>query len=265
LFYKKYRYDYIFLALAILLFISQYGYKINSYYVNDLIQFNKLNKLLSENNNLSDKTSKAIRCDISSSIESLVSHKNRYFLSKAMPEIYDKYIEKYENKYLTFGFTTFATKELGFYYLDIWDCRKENLYKENKSTEPTNILIQNTDQYSNIAINILGYDIMYKNINLPLYKQKDSGFKIINKNDKYIITIPTKDKNIISELDITEFINKFNIAKSNQYAINLNNEEMTYIGQNKDMKVKIIFYSINIYQGDKQIKYALVDMLVKYL
>jgi|GEM_PF-5431835 len=31
------------------------------------------------------------------------------------------------------------------------------------------------------------------------------------------------------------------------------------------MKVKIIFYSINIYQGDKQIKYALVDILVKYL
>ncbi|MFX4243364.1 hypothetical protein ACOL22_11390, partial [Aliarcobacter butzleri] len=83
LLYKKYRYEYIFLAFAILLIFSQYGYKINSYYVNDVAQLNILKELLSQNCNLSNKTNKDIRCNISSSIDSLYQHRNIEFLNEA--------------------------------------------------------------------------------------------------------------------------------------------------------------------------------------
>jgi|GEM_PF-1358364 len=274
LFYKKYRYDYIFLALAILLFISQYGYKINSYYINDVIQFDKLNKLLSENNKFSDKIPKTIRCDISSSIHSLVSHENKYFLSKAMPEIYDKYIKKYKREYLTYNFTEFATKELGFNYLDSWMCKKdkegnydEDKYKEDKYIPPeyTFILTIEHTQYGYKNINISGYDIMYKNIEIKNYDEvEEKPFKIRYKNDKYLIFIPTKNKDIVNEFDITELISKFDITDSYNIG-NIKDEETTYIAQNKNMKLKIIFYNIKIDKKSKNIVHIKADILIKYL
>jgi len=247
-----------------LLFISQYGYKINSYYVNDLIQFNKLNKLLSENSNLSDKTPKAIRCNISSSIHSLVLHKNKYFLSKAMPEIYDKYIEKYKHKYLTYSFTEFATKELGFDYLDSWKCKKD---KEDKYIPPehTFILTIKHTQYGYNNIDISGYDIMYKNIEIKRYDEvEEKLFQIIHKNDKYLILIPTKDKDIVNKFDITEFISKFDITDSYNIG-NIKDEEATYIAKNKNMKLKIIFYNLKFNKKSKNIVHIKADVLIKYL
>ncbi|WP_419678152.1 DUF4153 domain-containing protein [Aliarcobacter lanthieri] len=241
LLYKKYRYEYIFLAFAILLIFSQYGYKINSYYVNDVAQLNKLKELLSQNSNLSNKTNKNIRCNISSSINSLYQHRNIEFLNEAIPTIYDKY-KSTEN----INFPYFATESLGFNYLSKWVCG------ENQDTyQNDNIYI-----YSNNSTNIIdisGYDIMDNNTLSILYY-----------DNKYTIKIPTKDNINFSEFDITEFINKFktNISKA---SVQYTNDEMTFITEDKNMKIKIFFYSMSINELSGDIILPNTYLLIKYL
>lgn len=247
LLYKKYRYEYIFLAFAVLLIFSQYGYKINSYYVNDVAQLNKLKELLSQNSHLSNKTNKNIRCNISSAIDSLYQHRNIEFLNEAIPNIYDKY-KSTKDVDIWDGyqyFPNFATESLGFNYLSKWVCgENQDAYQNN-----------NRYIYSNNSTNIVdisGYDIMDKNTIVILYQ-----------DNKYTIKIPTKDNMNFSEFDMTEFINKFktNNEASNKYT----KEDMTFIVEDENIKIKIIFYSISINEIDGNIIYPYTDLLIKYL
>ncbi|MFV7789631.1 DUF4153 domain-containing protein [Aliarcobacter lanthieri] len=242
LLYKKYRYEYIFLAFAILLIFSQYGYKINSYYVNDVAQLNKLKELLSQNSNLSNKTNKDIRCNISSSIDSLYQHRNIEFLNEAIPTIYDKY-KSTEN----INFPYFATESLGFNYLSKWVCG------ENQDTYQND----NIHIYSNNSTNIIdisGYDIMDKNVLLISYQ-----------DNKYTIKIPTKDNMNFSEFDMTEFINKFKTNTSKEASNQYNNDELTFITEDKNMKIKIFFNSMSINELSGDIIYLNTYLLIKYL
>ncbi|MFW2379609.1 DUF4153 domain-containing protein [Aliarcobacter butzleri] len=250
LIYKKYRYDYIFLAFALMLFISQYGYKINSYYVNDIAQLNRLTQLLSQNSELSNKTDKTIRCDISSAIDSLYTHRNIEFLNQAMPNIYDKYKyikdKEYSNRY--YSFPNYATEKLGFKYLSNWECGKNQTAYQND-----NIYI-----YSNNTTDIIdvsGYDVMNRN-----------ALTIFHENSKYTIKIPTKDNLNFSEFDMSDFINKFKKSDTNESkSVKYNNDDLTFIAQDKNMKIKLFFYSMSISELSGDVVYPSTYILIKYL
>jgi len=257
LIYKKYRYDHIFLSLALLLFISQYGYKINSYYVNDISQLNRLQNLLSSNSKLSNKTDIKLRCDISSSINSLYINRNIAFLDIVLPGIYDKYsLTKDKNEYISFQ--SLATQELGFDYLSKWPCSYKNA--------TNNIYIINNNPRTKIDIS--QYDIMYKNISLQEKHFYDDNIQsiptIIYQNDTYKIKIYTENSHSLDEFDISEFIKKFEESNPNTFSIKSDNEDMTYIAENQNIKIEILFYSINI-DNQGEIIYLNADLMIKYL
>lgn len=259
LLYKKYKYEHIFLFFATFLFISQYGYKINSYYINDITQLNRLKELLSQNQELSNKTEKSIRCNISSSIQSLDEHKNIEFLNEAIPNIYDKYkLKKNENTKYSY-FPNFATEELGFDYLSSSACREKiDIYQDDK------IYINN--HKAPYIIDISGYDIMYSQmVGIP-YDEIKNPFVISYQNDKYTLKIPTKDKMDFSEFDMTEFINKFKTFPTNDSnMIKPTDSDMTFIAEDKNMKIKLFFYSMGISKTTGNISYPNTFILIKYL
>ncbi|KLD98988.1 DUF4153 domain-containing protein [Aliarcobacter butzleri] len=271
LLYKKYKYEHIFLFFATFLFISQYGYKINSYYINDITQLNRLKELLSQNQELSNKTEKSIRCNISSSIESLYINRNIEFLNEAIPNIYDKYNKEKKNKkeeekkpkYLELYFLNLATEELGFDYLPDWKCGKFiDMFQE----EDKKIYINN-HKVSSIT-DISGYDILYNQMVGTSYDEIKNPFVISYKNDKYTLKIPTKDKMDFSEFDMTEFINKFKtfpIPITDSNTIKPTDSDMTFIAEDKNMKIKLFFYSMKIGKTTGDISSLNTFILIKYL
>ncbi|MDN5087919.1 DUF4153 domain-containing protein [Aliarcobacter butzleri] len=267
LIYKKYRYDHIFLAFALMLFISQYGYKINSYYVNDIAQLDRLTQLISQNSELSNKTEKSIRCNISSSIESLYINRNIEFLNEAIPNIYDKYNKEKKNikgeeipGYIKLYFPVFATEELGFDYLSSSSCEKNKVIYQK---DVDKIYINN--HRGSYITDISGYDIMYSQMVGTSYNEI-RPFVISYQNDKYTLKIPTKDKMDFSEFDMTEFINKFKTFPTyDPDTIKPTNSDMTFIAEDKNMKIKLFFYSMNIGKTTGNISHPNTFILIKYL
>lgn len=222
---KKYAYKYIFLALVITIFVSQYGYKTNSYYINDLTQLQILKNALSADEKLSDNSDKKILCDISSSLSSLYRHRNMEFINQALPDIYEKY--KNTNAEIRKPFLYFATKELGFELHSKYECMHD--FKKDKAPR---FWISESDNYK---IDIHSYSTMYKN----------RKFEVTHKNNKYIS----------GDFDFTELVE--NLKTLDEKNSEIANEDMIFIDKN----IKIVFYRIDL--SRKATSYFHGDMFVK--
>ncbi len=225
IFRKEASYKWLFVTLTLLLIGSQFG-KYSATNVSKNNQIIRLQKMLEDNNltNIDIKKKK----NIYNTIDYLYSKHGIESLKTIMPNI----IEKYQKKGY---FPIFATKELGL----------GNIYSLKK----------NRDRFFHISkdrkiINIKDYNWLIK-FNYDTYFIKEKIDKNINinikvKNSNLEIK---KDKELILNIDLTNFINSLDTKTKNRYNT-ISKNKMEYIYSNKRVKVKILFNSITISQDN---------------
>ncbi|MDD5360386.1 MAG: DUF4153 domain-containing protein [Sulfurovaceae bacterium] len=250
---KKARYELPFALLVVLLFISQYGWKLNSYWISDLSQANRLTILLNKNVKLSNKSPLQVRCDISSSIDSIDSHHNKELLDKTIPNIVKKYNAKskkpYMETYNSNDFATFATKELGFNYVNSWECQNKNTQKTD--TSKTFFVTQNKE-----PLDISGYDTLYDNRYNIIKIKTDS-------KEKQNTIVIKENEQIIGEFDTTPFVKKLlKDSDDNITTQYLSTEQLTFVSENSKVAIKVYFESLTV-DKDGQVKNSNAILLIK--
>lgn len=234
---KKARYDLPFALLVVLLFISQYGWKLNSYWISDFSQAYRLTLLLNENPNLSNKSPLQTRCDISSSIDSINSHHNKEILDKTIPHIVKKYNAKpdkpHMKTYIHNDFVNFATEELGFDYVNSWECRNENV----QAIDPNKTFYGTQDDE---PLDISGYDTLYDNQNNIVKIKTDT------KEKQNTIVIEEGEK-IIGEFDITPFVKNLLQDLDDNIAVHYwPIKKLAFVAENNKIAIKVYFKILNV-------------------
>lgn len=250
---KKTRYELPFALLVVLLFISQYGWKLNSYWISDFSQANRLTFLLNKNSNLSNKSPLQVRCDISSSIYSIDSHHNKELLNKIIPHIIKKYGAKpkqpYIETYNSNDFANFATKELGFNYINNWECANKNAQEED--IKEIFFMLQDKE-----PLDISGYDTLYDN-QYDIIETKTTG------EEKQNTIVIKENKQVIGEFDVTPFVKK--LLKNSDDSIGtqpLSIQQLTFVAENSKIAIKVYFESLNV-NKEGQVKSSSAILLIK--
>ena len=226
----------------------------SSYAVGERSQQNRLVKILDENKPLSKKTDIQIRYEISDMIDYLSGRFGMESLEKILPKIVEKYKKEKPNKdiYSHYGFAPFATKELGFNYVDRWQLQE---YKNGKRY-PVGFY-----RPQNHAFSIKGYDwlcdVMYDNYDHS--KQLPSNFKQhlipsiktwIKLDDKALNII--ENNKTIATVELEDFYQKVLVDKELN-SISYRVEEPTDINwsqkldidyDDEKVKVKILFFEV---------------------
>lgn len=237
---KAPKYELPFVVLALFLLISQYGWKLSAYDVSDRSQIHRLMGLLSNNPHLSNKTHKTVRCAISSSINLLAEHRNRDLLIEFMPNTIKKYEIDHSltaKNYNEYDFAQFATRELGFNYLNEWECRQNNFY----SSPPGRYFSHHWDE----PISISGYDSMILDKSIIEF-QKDQGDRpniiVINANGigagEFDISVLAKQLTQIQEND--------DMDKPVSSDKNISSDKFIYSAENADIAIQIYFNHLTI-------------------
>jgi hypothetical protein len=194
-------------------------------------------------------------------IDYLSSHFGMESLEKILPKIVEKYKKEKPNKdiYSHYGFAPFATKELGFNYVDRWQLQEH----KNGKRYPSGFY-----RPQNHAFSIKGYDwlcdVMYDNYEyskqLPSnFKQLPSNFKQhlipsiktwIKLDDKSLSII--EDNKTIATVELEDFYKKVLVDKELN-SISYRVEEPTDINwsqkldidyDDEKVKVKILFFEV---------------------
>lgn len=229
---KTPKYELPFVVLALFLLISQYGWKLSAYDVSDRSQIHRLMSLLSNNPHLSNKTHKTVRCAISSSINLLAEHRNRDLLIEFMPNTIKNYEVNHSltaKNYNRDDFAQFATRELGFNYLNEWECRQNNFY----SRPSGRYFSHHWDE----PISISGYDSMILDKSIIEFK-KDQGDQpniiVINANG---IGAGEFDISVLAKrLMQTQIVSDKNISS----------DKFIYSAENADIAIQIYFNHLTI-------------------
>ena len=152
LLFKGAKYKWIFMALSAVIMISQVG-PFSSYAIGEKSQQHRLKKMLAQAQPLTLKTPLKTRFEISDSITYLSQRYGLESLEGIMPDIVAKFNKEHlhDDLYVRYSFPDFATKELGFNYVDKWQMMEQ----KNGTTRPMGFY-----RPQNFAQNIAGYDWM---------------------------------------------------------------------------------------------------------
>lgn len=245
IFSKKAKYELPFAVLALLLFISQYGWKLSAYEVSDRSQGKRLVKLLAENSKLSQKSPLEVRCGISSSIASIDSHHNNALLNEIIPDIVK------QNEQRTRGsFPMFATKALGFDYRSEWECAN------NKNDRGA--LGRSFSRDNNGPVSISGYDTLvipnYNLVEIPDTKGNNSNKLFIKEGEK-----------VVAEFDMTPWVKSllqnFDDANGEDHVMSL--EQRTFITENATIAVKVYFDYVSMNQKNQIVSSSGIILMKK--
>lgn len=252
---RRYRYEYIFAFFTIVLLLSQYGYGINSYNISGASQLERLQMLLSSEQNLSESSDQKIKCDISSAIDELYSYGDIERLNIALPNVYDKYSSS--DNYIS-GFAPFATKELGFEYLNSWVCSK-NIKSEHTSHDVYYISRNN----QNGVIVVDGYEYLYKSIRLDR-GDIDESFRIDKIDNRFMLTVGIANRDIMSRFDIDDFIKSLVPYNAGTNIINHDGDKMTLILSDDKIELELLVNSLNYDSKKDVIQLTMADILVRF-
>ncbi len=230
---KAPKYEYPLVLLALFLLLSQYGWRLSAYDVSSRSQVDRLIRLLSDNPNLSAKSPREIRCAVSSSISLLVRYQRADLLSQIMPDTVKKFDLQhgFETKnYFGYEFTRFATQELGFEYLNEWECRNNRF----ESEPPNRYFNSRWDE----PISIAGYDSM----------QPDNGIYLAQKAEgEQPNTVIIKEKGLtIGKFDISPLVKGLIQNRENKNSIS--SDQFVFSSENHDIAIRIHFEYLNIGQ-----------------
>ncbi len=244
----NYSYRNIFLFLASLLLISQYGGPLSASSISKFSQGMRLATLLQENKNLSNDTNIDIRCKISGAIGYLDTHHEKKTLEKIIPSIVKSYDE---NQSKDKEFSSFATQALGFSFVNDYQCSEMSRKNSNiEALVPYSIRVDSQFDYS---VNIKGYDWMdsvdvYSDPNLdyssPLGGTDELNITIKNPN----ILVIKKEQNLLGEFNLTSFSKDVLLKVKSVDTIPL--KEFVFTGDSDKIAIRIYFDSLDVYKVD---------------
>jgi len=218
---KDAKYKWIFISLTLLVFISQVG-PFSSYAISKSSQQDRLKTLLENSKPLSKKLDIQTRYEISDMINYLSKKHGLESLEPIIPKIVAKYKKENGTKN-QYGFSNFATKKLGFDYVNKWDLKKDE----------TSISIYRPQ---NRHLNISGYDWIIESSYNINYKKPIT--KIIENSTIFYLT----DKNLeVKENNITIA----NISLEDFYENLLTNaKSFDFNHKDKNVSLKIILFNM---------------------
>ncbi len=212
IFRKEASYKWLFVTLTLLLIGSQFG-KYSATNVSKNNQIIRLKKMLKDENLTSIDIKK--KKNIYNTIDYLYSKHGIESLKTVMPNI----IKKYKNKSY---FPEFATKELGLGTVYSWNKNRYRLIHISSDRK---------------IINIKDYNWLVRLYNTKKRIDKNLNIELINNNLKI-----KKDKKIVVDINLTNFIKSLDKVDTQFNSIAKN--KMEYIYNKKGVKVKILFNSI---------------------
>ena len=253
LLFKGAKYKWAFMLLSLIIFISQVG-PFSAYSVGEKSQQNRLQKMLTDNQPFSLETPINERYEISDSIDYLTRRYGLESVETILADIVTKYKQEHlhEDVYMRYGFPAYATKELGFNYVNRWEMKEQ---KEGR-TRPMGFY-----RPQNYAQNIAGYEwmceVMYNgyehNKRVPrdfkgnLIPQIKTFFKLDNKaltvqeDNITIATIPLKD--FYAKVLADKQLQNMGYAEEQ---IDLNwSQKLDVDYTNDNVKIKICFYEVS--------------------
>lgn len=246
--FKNAKYKWIFITLTAFIMVSQVG-PFSSYAVGKSSQQNRLQTLLQKTQPLSEKSDIQDRYEISDMIRYLDRKHGIESLKPIIPEIVTKFQDRNETKdnerYVYHGFSSFATKELGFNYVNRWD-----MEAEKKGSRPFSIYRPQVG-----ALDVSGYDWVVETTH---FKPKDIANNFANKISK----IDTVFKLTTEKLEIKEHnITIANIHLVNFYKKILADAELKSFRFKPNLEVKD-FEKLNFDYKDKNVsvKILIFDM-----
>ena len=285
---KKASYRIIFISLPILLMLSLFSpFSANT--IAQLSQQEKLKTLLAQvemmEENLSEESNLSLRYNISSSISYLHDTHGIESLFPILPEI----VTTYENRELNttnnctpmvYGnFPNYATKELGFNYIDRWQWEQHTqaLNKNRfKPVEMPKIFTRLKNYGQENQIKIKGYDwllsfsyVREEEGNYPRYCPPPHEQQVVSKRQYIIETTPStiilKEKsNLLATINIKKFIHKITTTKkeddkslhSYYDPITFTEQEFTHHFNNSLITIKLIFDNIELSSKEELIHYS---------
>ena len=236
---EKASYKWLFITLSLLIIGSQFGkYSASEVSKND--QTSRLTKMIEESKPISEKLDTKIKYRISNLISYLNHRHGRDSLNSVIPDIVQKYNRELNDANSTinknYGFASFATKELGFKFINSWEYRE---YIRKGSITPEITVYESFKERE--SINIDGYqwltDYYYSKY------EKSTGVNIDNKtslifkdNSLYVIE---NNKSLIN-MNLNSLIDL--LGKKN----NTNSNKMVYLYKNKQIKVKLFINQLTL-------------------
>jgi len=245
---SNYSYRNIFLFLASLLLISQYGGPLSASNVSKFSQGARLSTLLKNNKNLSNDINIDIRCKISGAIGYLDAHHEMKTLQNIIPSIVKSYDENQSNDK---EFSSFATQALGFDFVNDYQCSE--IRKEPSHIEPLIPYTINVDAQFNYSVNIKGYDWMDKvdvfsdpnlGYSYPIGGTNELNITIRNPN----ILVIKKEQSLLGEFNLTTFAKDVLLKVKSVDTIPL--KEFVFTGDSDKIAIRIYFDSLDVYKVD---------------
>ncbi len=251
LIFKDAKYKWAFLTLSFIIFVSQVG-PFSSYAIGKLSQQNRLQALLEKTQPLSEKSDIQDRYEISDMIRYLNRRHGVESLKPIIPEIVTKFQDRNETKdnqrYVYHDFSSFATKELGFNYVNRWELRDSK--NENR---PFSIYRPQAG-----TLNVTGYDWVVE----TSYFKNDKRTHVVNGFGNKISKTDTtfrlnresleiKERNItITNISLSDFFKEIltdEKLKSFSYKANLEMqdfEKLNFDYEDKNVSIKILIYDM---------------------
>ena len=284
---KKASYRIIFISLPLLLMLSLFSpFSANT--IAQLSQQERLKTLLAQvemmEENLSEESNLSLRYNISSSISYLHDRHGIESLFPLLPEI----VTTYENRELNItnnctpvvdgNFPNYATKQLGFNYIDRWQWEQHTQaldIKRFKTVETPKSFMRLRDYEQGNQTKIKGYDWLLsfnyarEESNYPRYCPPPHEQQVVSKRPYSIETTPqtimVKEKNnLLATINIKKFIYKVTTTKKeddtslhNYYdPITFTEQEFTHYFNNNKITIKLVFDNIELSSKDELIHYT---------
>jgi len=267
--YKNALFKWIFLALSLLIISTQVG-PFSAHKVAQKSQVKQLSKLLSQNPKLTEESDLNIRYQISSSIDYLYTKHGIDSLMPVLPEVVSAFKLQNNNNNddcnlpTLFYFSQYATNHLGFKYIDKWQWKQ--LLREKKRNKPRSIRLHTNND---IRMDIKGYNwiqnFSYDNDNGKNFcpptdnNQLQTLYKITTKEKEIVIEKNSKELIVIKLEKFMETVKKR--AKENDqnrtitdyyYSTpSLPQEALTYIQDEKDIRIKLLLKNIYVSEEDR--------------
>ncbi len=235
------RYKWLFLTLSLAIMISQVG-PWSAYEVGKKSQQKRLASYLKNNPKLSNDTPLQLRYEISSMIEYLARHHGIDALAKILPASVQKYKKEHADEMQYYGFSFFATNELGFEFVDRWQ-----IEEFNRLDRPVSIFASVP-----FAYNVSGYDWMVE-VQSTMNDASAKRLATLNDEIKAIETtfllnkewlIIKEKKREIAKIELKEFFD--NIIKNSRYDGTIDSEKMQFLYHDSNVSIKLMIDNLFI-------------------
>jgi len=268
LLFRNASYRWIFISLALLGVVTQLS-PFSAIKLSEKSQVAQLQKLLSTQQSLTDESNITLRYQISNKIEYLFRKGGIEALLPVLPKIVQEYqLQTPDNKDCAINtnqyFPNYATKALGFKFIDRWEWQEE--ISSNKRDRHLRLYTHHQDK---IILEVKGYDYLidfdfvhFKGKEIPMVCENEEGKSNSQTKETPQITIETQSNAItisksaqkIATISLESFLKKIQeyIEKSDKSlthrygGIQLPEERLTYLYEDQKVKVKLLMRTLTI-------------------